>query len=140
MKQYKRSLLVFIGLAFATLLAVINYKGQTKTQMMDPAVSIADQMPAAPAEGSTASQQMAVETQPVGPVPSHVLPQQVDLSQVEGLTMQEMTLADTASQNRPLSFIGFLSLAENYDIQGHQIDWRAYREYRRTFARSLQNQ
>lgn len=135
MKQYKSGLLVLIGLAFATLLAVINFKGLTKPQAADPVVSITDQMPI---ETNTANQQMAVETQPAPALPQS-LPDEVERAEIQGLTIQEIAPADKGSQSGALSFIAFSSLRENLDVQGYQINWRSYREYRRSLAQSPQH-
>ncbi len=130
MKQYKSGFLVLIGLAFATLLAVINFKGLTKPQAADPAVSIADQLPV---ETNTASQQMAVEIQLVTAQPAPLL-QPVTPAEIQSLQAPQI---DPENQSQALSFIKFLALPENYDIQGYQSDWQAYRQYRRTLARPL---
>ena len=137
MKQYKRSFLVFIGLAFATLLAVINYKGQMRPQMMDPAVSLADQIPASLPETSTANQQMAIETQPIAPAQIQPLPPRI----IPVQTQKAQTPAWPAERREAphvMSFIEFLSLSENYKFQGYQSDWQAYRAYRKTVAKSPQ--
>ena len=135
MKQYKSGFLVLIGLAFATLLAVINFKGLNKPQVADPAVSIADQLPV---ETNAANQQMAVETQPVPTLPQS-LPDEVERAEIQGLTIQEIAPTDKGPQSGALSFIAFSSLRENLDLQGYQINWRAYRQYRRSLAQSPQN-
>ena len=117
MKQYKVSLLVLVGLAFAGMLGVKRYLDTR------PA-------PAPPAQSPVVTQQMAVETVPA-PVSA---PQPAARPRLEAPAIAETAAPGTEI----LSYIEFLAVPENYPVLSQEISWRQYREYRRGFAKGIE--
>ena len=121
MKQYKISLLVLVGLAFAGMIGVKRY---LDTRPVPP-----------PASNPPVNQQMAVESIPVpAATPQAELRPQTAVP-AERTPAAEISDAETGRE--VLSYIQFLALPENYPVLSQEISWRKYRTYRRGLARSL---
>ena len=56
---------------------------------------------------------------------------------VRSLTKKEPLQKSREGEEAVLSFIQFVQLPENYDVQGNAGDWRTYRQYRRSVAKSI---
>ena len=124
MKQYKRTFLVLIGLAFATLLGFLNFNNRTKLSSKEPAVL-------APVTIGSNLQQMAIETVPAAPM-------QANAPSEEVFPRGQMIEAEPENSSELLSYVEFLSLPGGSPPQSAQISWREYLEYRRAFAKSPQ--
>lgn len=111
MKQYKTSMLILVGLAFAGMLGVKRYLDTR------PA-------PTPPAPGPVVSQQVAIET---APAPFSAPRPQAAASRIP----QTPAPSDPETGSQVLSYIQFLALPENYSVLSQEISWREYREYRR---------
>jgi hypothetical protein len=140
MRQYKIGLLVVLVLAFATLLWMMNIMNPTKSSKGESVAVIERVSPPPPvmAAGMPA-RQTVVETAPL-PLMAVKGPEEIAISQPLHLSSSapnpaKAVTAASEPHDNVLPFIKFLSLPENYSIQGHEVAWREYREYRRHFAR-----
>ena len=124
MKQYKVSILLVVFLAFVAILGFKRMFEQTKTPANDSGPLKAAPF-AVPPQPSTLAKQMAIEVVPAAPAAPAIPLQTPLLTQTPPAGLEKV---------RVLSYIEFMSLPNNYAFQSYGIDWREYREYRRTFA------
>jgi len=133
--------LVIIGVLFAAFLAFLNLKQEKKEQKKEitPIVEAAAKMQLpvvplpmlVPEANPSAHQQIGVEVMPKAistPVQAITSTQGLAPTDKEALTSGDLT--------RTLSFISYCNLRENLDFGSYEIDWRTYRDYRRSVAKS----
>jgi 4-amino-4-deoxy-L-arabinose transferase-like glycosyltransferase len=134
MKQQRIFLLVLVGVSIATVLwmrdSFLN-KGTSDIQTAS-----------LPAQSSV-NQQFAVETAPLAPpAQPAAAPASAPLPETNQAAVTEQAStspapAETVLPENLLSYIQFVSLIDNYNVQGGEISWRAYRQYRSSKTKSL---
>lgn len=131
MKQFKTGLFVVVGLAFASLLAFMNLRQPGKTAAVPESALMG-----LPEQAAEVNQQLAVEVQPLPAIPAPIeTPAPVTALPLEPLPA--LPTSEDYDLSGAQSFIAFSTLRENLDFQAFpEANWRSYREYRRSIAKT----